>query len=255
MIVIGLALLVTVDAAEAIGFVVAVFRLAFATPFVPVNAKVPVPPADCLLMTTLVSGMLTASSIPSPVPALLVSAQVMLNDTDVMPVPLIRTEPHAVPAAPTVHSAPDTALLVARLKEFPVMTNWALEPASKDRLGAAPVDVDAPNVHTVVESFEPLDPPRRSMWIIGLSTGLLNVNVNVSLVPNGAGLIYSEGPLLTAVPYGFVQKFVALRDSTMGAVPDGLTPESVTVTPPAVADPPCAAGVHVPVVAAPAGDN
>ena len=61
MTVIALVLSVTVDAADEIGLVVAVFRLAFATPLVPVNGKVWVLPTDCLAMTTFVSGRASAS--------------------------------------------------------------------------------------------------------------------------------------------------------------------------------------------------
>ena len=96
--VIGFALLVTVDEADAMGFVVAVFRLALATPFAPVNVNVPVPPADCLLIMTLVSGKLSARSMLSPplMPPLSGPAQVIEKVSEVMPVPVNWTEPQAV---------------------------------------------------------------------------------------------------------------------------------------------------------------
>ena len=191
---------VTVDDAELIGLVVAVLRLALATPLVPVKLKVPVPPADCFLMTTLLSGKLSASSMPSPVAPLLVSAHVMLNETDVIPVPVIWTEPHAVPAGATVHSAPVATLLVTRLNEVPVKLNCELLFDSSAKPTVPPVETELPSVHTVVESFVPFVPPNRSMWSTGLSTGLLKVNVKVSVVPNGAGLMKSDGPPLTAAP-------------------------------------------------------
>ena len=98
-------LLRTADAAEETGLRVAVFKLAFATPFVPVKVKTPVPPVDCLLMMTLVSGVLTARSMLSPAPLLFGPAHAIENVSDVMPVPVKRMEPHAVePASPPTHN-------------------------------------------------------------------------------------------------------------------------------------------------------
>ena len=85
---------------------VAVFKLALATPFVPEKVNVPVPPADFLLTITFVSGVLIAMSTPSPRPLLLGPAQAIENVSDVMPVPVKSREPQAVVVASPATQSP-----------------------------------------------------------------------------------------------------------------------------------------------------
>jgi hypothetical protein len=161
--VIGWLLSVTVNVADVCGLAVAVFSVWAGMPFVPVNENVPVLFTDCFFVTTLVSGMLTASSIPSPVAPLLLSAQVIENVTEVIPVPVSKTEPHAVPSGVVVHSAPAAALVVARRNELPANTNCPLRPANNEGVTAPPVDVEPAKVHTDVASAVPMVPPSRSI--------------------------------------------------------------------------------------------
>ena len=88
VIVTGCAMFKIVEAADAAGLAVPVFKLAAATPLVPVKANVLVPPIDCLRMTTLVSGMDSRKLMPSPTVPLAVPAQLTVKVRLVIPVPV-----------------------------------------------------------------------------------------------------------------------------------------------------------------------
>ena len=64
----------------------------------------------------------------------------------------------------------------------PTRVNCGL-PDSRVKVGVGPVDVTAPSVHElefdVCAAVVPHEPPKRSRCRMGLSTGLLNVKVNV----------------------------------------------------------------------------
>ena len=204
VIVMGCALLVTMEDADEIGFVVAVLSAAAEMPFVPVKLNVPVPPVDCFLMMTDVSGNDTANSMPSPVVPLFPSCHPTVKVSEVMPVPTYWTEPHVEPFFVLVHSTPAMLVLRARKKETPLTRNSTSPP--RRETDTDPLVAENPvRLQTVVVLFEPTAPPSRSTCRTGLSTGLLNVIVTVWEVPYGEGLTYSEGLPATEAPYGLTQ--------------------------------------------------
>ena len=148
-----------------------------------------------------------------------------------------------------VHSVPVTLVLVALKKELPLTMN-STSPPRRDIATVPPVAAKLDIVQTVVVLFVPAVPPRRSTCRTGLSTGLLNVNITVCVVPFGDGLTIRDGLPATDPPYGLTQKFVVLKKSVAGARFVEVTPEIVTVTPAVVTEPPDADGVQVPVVPA-----
>lgn len=156
--------------------VVAVLSVGEPTPLVPANVNGPaVTLTVCLRTTTKVSGTVKASSNASPEPAL--PAMTTLNDNCVMLVPTNWIEPQAVPFVVPSHSVPTAdATPVVRTKFAPVTTNWELPLRRLNE--TALVATEPLSVHEL-ELDAPETPPRRSMCMTGLSTGLLKVIVTV----------------------------------------------------------------------------
>lgn len=104
----------------------------------------------------------------------------VLKTSCVTLVPRNWTEPHAVPVAVPSHSVPELVPPVVRTKFEPASVNCAL-PLKRDIV--TPDDaVDPVNVQELEFAVPAAEPPRRSICMTGLSTGLLNVIVTVEPV-------------------------------------------------------------------------
>ena len=113
-----------------------------------VMPNVPVPPADCLRTTTFAPSKLQRSSNSSPAPRS--PAMSTAKVSRVMPVPLKRTDPQAVPLDVDRHSAepvPPNVPVVARRKRFcaGVTVNWLL-PDSRSSATDPPAAVNPVSV-------------------------------------------------------------------------------------------------------------